>query len=128
MKNIINEYGKTIVYFLIAFSFIGYITMALQRNKEVIKEEPIHTAGNNTVLKQTEKPTIVCKISRIKKGEVFKPLSYVTAKDANGKDLTSTIEVFGNIDTTKKGSYDLRYTVRDQYGIFNAKTFTFIVD
>lgn len=128
MKNIISEYGKTIIYFLVAFSFIGFLSIALDKNKEIIKDESIKVVGNNEVLKQTNKPTFDCKTNKVTKGTYFNPQSYVHAKDGSGKDITKEMEVFGNIDTGQKGSYDIRYTVRDQYGIFSAATFTFIVD
>lgn len=128
MKNIISEYGKAIIYFLIVFSFIGFVSIALHKNKEVIKDEEIKEVGNNEVLKQTKKPVLSCKTNKVAKGATFHPLSYVSAKDASGKDITKEIEFFGNVNTMKKGSYDIRYTVRDQYGVFSAATFTFIVD
>ncbi|MGG7177938.1 immunoglobulin-like domain-containing protein [Clostridium paraputrificum] len=57
----------------------------------------------------------------IKKGQVFNPLSGVTATDKEDGDLTSKIKVQGTVDTSKVGSYSLTYTVTDSKGLTTTK-------
>ncbi len=47
----------------------------------------------------------------IKSGGEFYALAGVTAVDTCGNDITSNIEVFGNVVTTRKGKYKVTYSV-----------------
>lgn len=49
----------------------------------------------------------------IKSGGEFYALAGVTAVDTCGNDITSNIEVFGNVITTRKGKYKVTYSVTD---------------
>jgi hypothetical protein len=49
-------------------------------------------------------------------GETFDPLAGVTATDNTDGDVTARIEVVGNVDTEKAGSYALTYVVSDTNG------------
>ncbi|HJI62406.1 MAG TPA: DUF5011 domain-containing protein [Ruminococcus bromii] len=49
----------------------------------------------------------------IKSGGKFYALAGVTAVDTCGNDITSNIEVFGNVITTRKGKYKVTYSVTD---------------
>ena len=49
----------------------------------------------------------------IKSGGEFYALAGVTAVDTCGNDITSNIEVFGNVVTTRKGKYKVTYSVTD---------------
>ncbi|MBC2306532.1 DUF5011 domain-containing protein [Listeria booriae] len=49
----------------------------------------------------------------IDKGTVFNPLEGVSATDKEDGDLTASIQVAGNVDTTKTGVYELIYSVKD---------------
>ncbi|MFR5209624.1 MAG: immunoglobulin-like domain-containing protein [Clostridia bacterium] len=46
-------------------------------------------------------------------GGEFYALAGVTAADTCGNDITSNIEVFGNVITTRKGKYKVTYSVTD---------------
>ena len=61
----------------------------------------------------------------IKVGSTFDPKAGITAKDADGNDLTSSISIVGKVDTSKIGKYSLVYSVTDQYK--NTSTATRIV-
>lgn len=129
MKGFISEYGKVIFYFMIAFFFIGYIYLALDGAKTTVSSDVPNEVGTNEVITKKQKPNItVIKSTVIKKGIVFDPLQYVKAIDGVKTDITSIVQVYGIVDTTKKGTYDIRYTVRDTYGLFSDKKVTFVVD
>lgn len=63
-------------------------------------------------------------------GDKFDPLSGATsgvATDEEDGDLTSKIEVVGDVDTTKAGNYTVTYKVTDSQGATTTKTITVIV-
>lgn len=60
-------------------------------------------------------------------GDKFDPLSGATsgvATDEEDGDLTSKIEVVGDVDTTKAGNYTVTYKVTDSQGATTTKTIT----
>ena len=128
MKNIISEYGKFAIYFLITVAFVGVIYVAVDKSESVIPDDPQNNVGNNQVLVSTEKPKLTITSTVIKKDAIFKPLDYVTATDSKNQDISDNIEVFGNVDTSIKGIYDVRYTVRDSIGLFSEIKVVFVVD
>ena len=44
----------------------------------------------------------------------FDPLAYVKAVSYKGEDLSSHIKVESNVDTSKQGKYEIKYTIEDQ--------------
>ena len=63
-------------------------------------------------------------------GDKFDPLSGATsgvATDEEDGDLTSKIEVVGDVHTTKAGNYTVTYKVTDSQGATTTKTITVIV-
>ncbi|WP_081108885.1 immunoglobulin-like domain-containing protein [Peribacillus simplex] len=86
-------------------------------------------AGN--VAKATRKITVYDQVKpvifgagnkTIKLNSSFNPKTNVSAKDNADGNLTSKIKVTGTVNTKKKGTYTLKYTVTDQSG--NAVTVT----
>ncbi|EUJ51025.1 immunoglobulin-like domain-containing protein [Listeria rocourtiae] len=67
-----------------------------------------------TVTQKIGKPVINASDRLIELGSDFNPLEGVTAKDANGNDITNRLEVLGtSVDTSKEGKYTVVYAVRD---------------
>lgn len=128
MKTLIEEYGKYAIYFLIASILLPLIFIATRSDKEYIQDEQKSNLATNKVVSQMAKPVLTVKSTTIVKGSTFNPLQYVQAKDSQGKNITNQVEVFGNVDTTHKGMYDIKYVVRDSYGLFTKKVVTFVVD
>lgn len=60
----------------------------------------------------------------IKKGDTFSPLSGAGAKDTCGNDITDRIKVTHNVDTSREGSYRVRYFVEDDMHRTMAVTIT----
>ncbi|MCC0685121.1 immunoglobulin-like domain-containing protein [Clostridioides sp. ZZV14-6345] len=54
--------------------------------------------------------------ARVKEGSYFDPLDNISAYDTEDGDLTSKIEVSGNVDTNTNGQYELNYHVEDSQG------------
>lgn len=78
-------------------------------------------------IKRAAAPTITVEKAdeTIKMGDAFNPMTGVTAKDADGKDLTDQVTVaikdkdgkdVRYVDTSKAGSYTITYSVEDAYG------------
>ncbi|PEJ58847.1 hypothetical protein CN692_07685 [Bacillus sp. AFS002410] len=80
-------------------------------------------AGNKTVVvrkitvKDLTKPVIYGAINKtIKLNSSFNVRSGVTAKDNIDGDLTKSIKISGSVNTEKKGTYIITYTVKDRTG------------
>lgn len=52
----------------------------------------------------------------LEKGSEFDPLSGIEALDKNGVNITSSLEVFGNVDVNVVGKYELEYRVESEFG------------
>lgn len=73
-------------------------------------------------------PTISgAKDCTIKSGGDFYALTGVTAVDTCGNDITSDIEVIGNVVTSRKGQYKVTYSVTDALKRTNSVTITVTV-
>ena len=67
--------------------------------------------------KEEKAPTIILPSDNtFTVGEEFDPMKGVSATDYTGKDITSQIQVAGQVNTLKPGTYELTYTVYDEYG------------
>lgn len=49
----------------------------------------------------------------LKLKEEFNPMDYIKVLDSEGNDITSKVEAVHNVDTSKKGVYQVKYTVND---------------
>ncbi|MET3319186.1 UNVERIFIED_ORG: hypothetical protein ABIC97_002281 [Peribacillus simplex] len=84
----------------------GYVSSAYIAKKQSSPVVPI---------KDTVKPVISGATSKsIPFNSTFNAKSGVKAKDESDGDLTSAIRVEGTVNTKKKGTYTLKYTVTDQ--------------
>ena len=59
-------------------------------------------------------------------GEVYTEKG-ATAKDDKDGDITSSIQISGNVNTSKAGTYTVKYTVKNSLGKQSTKTRTIIV-
>lgn len=50
----------------------------------------------------------------LKLKEEFNPMDYIKVLDYEGNDITSKVEAVHNVDTSKKGVYQVKYTVNDE--------------
>ena len=74
-------------------------------------------------------PVITAEDKVIKVGDKFDPKAGVSAKDADGVDITSKIEVIeNNVDTSKAGTYKVKYSVTDSKGVTTTKIITITVE
>ena len=47
-------------------------------------------------------------------GEEFNPMDYIKVLDHEGNDIISNVEVTNNVDTSKKGVYQVKYKINDE--------------
>lgn len=67
---------------------------------------------------ENTKPIISGAVNKeVAKGSTFNPMDGVTAWDNEDGDLTKSIVVEGTVDTSKTGSYNVKYTVKDSKGL-----------
>lgn len=82
-----------------------------------------------TTTRKIASPTIILSGNStvtINQGSSYKEPGY-SARDAYGTNLTSRVKVTSNINTSRAGSYTIKYTVTDSYGNTSSKTRTVIV-
>lgn len=82
----------------------------------------------NNVVRGKSFPVITASNQRIKLNESFNPKSWVKVTDVQDGVITSHVEVYGKIDNTKKGDYEIRYSVRNSLGLRSEKKIRVIVD
>ncbi len=82
----------------------------------------------NDHIKDIAYPTIQAVNQRIALHEEFDPSTWAQAHDAQDGDITEALDVYGNVDNTQKGEYELRYVVRNSYGLKSTKHMKVIVD
>ena len=74
-------------------------------------------------MKLNKAPTITCEDVVLSVGDVFEPLKGVTASDVEDGDLTKAIKTIKNtVDTSKVGTYEVTYQVKDSEGATATKT------
>ncbi|EGO2713260.1 DUF5011 domain-containing protein, partial [Enterococcus faecalis] len=76
---------------------------------------------------EADKPVITAADKEIYVNSKFDPLEGVTAVDKNGADITSSIKVTNNVNTSKPGRYTVTYEVTDSEGNTANKTVTVTV-
>lgn len=90
--------------------------------------------GNTTTktitvnVRSNDAPTISTADKSVKKGDMFNPLTGVTANDTEDGNVTSKITVTANdVNTGKVGTYHVTYAVTDSDGNTTKKTITVTV-
>ena len=72
----------------------------------------------NVNIMDNKGPTIILNeenIIYLSVGSKYKEPGYVAIDDCDG-NVTENVKVIGNVDTSKKGTYELVYSVKDEYG------------
>lgn len=82
----------------------------------------------NATVRGKQFPVITAKNQRIKLNETFDPKTWVKVTDPQDGTITNRVEVFGTINNKKKGDYEIRYSVRNSYGLKTEKKIRVIVD
>ncbi|WP_082238886.1 glycosyl hydrolase family 18 protein [Niameybacter massiliensis] len=106
------------------------VTYSVTDNKGLTTIQTIIVTVEEDVVEpeQNEAPVISgAKDKTIVVGDAFDALAGVTAYDKEDGDLTSQIEVSGNVDTMTSGEYRVTYTVTDSKGLTTTKTIVVIV-
>ncbi|MBS6025918.1 MAG: DUF5011 domain-containing protein, partial [Paeniclostridium sordellii] len=97
------------------------------------------TDGNTTTVKRTiivnpkmveinAIPVITAENKTIKVGDKFNPMDGVTATDKENGNLTNDIKIIENtVDTSKPGTYTVKYEITDKQGAKSTKTITVTV-
>lgn len=82
----------------------------------------------NSAIRGKEYPVITAENQRIELHEAFDPKTWVNAQDIQDGDITSHVDWYGVIDNTVKGDYEIRYSVRNSFGMRTEKKIRVIVD
>ena len=105
----------------ISYKIMGRVTYTMNVK---LSETDIETETENKA------PVINVSDKTMYVGETFDALSGATtgvATDSEDGDLTKKLEVIGNVDTTRPGTYQVTYKVTDSKGLETTKTITVTV-
>ena len=98
------------------------IKYKIKNNKIIYKVTD--SSGNTTkkefdvIIKDEEKPTLILNGEStiyMSVGNKYDEPGYVAIDNCDG-NITENVVVKGNVDTSKKGTYELNYSVKDEYG------------
>ena len=152
MKGLLDEYGRVLLYVVIAIILIFSIFSSLNINFSSHISAEIHRgqtpiADNNKAYITKPRPQLLVNESiKLNQGGVFDVITTpnVVAKDGNGSDIESSIQIFGEISGTKfdgndwvskrnitvniPGVYTLRYSLRDSNGFYHTENIQVIVE
>lgn len=98
---------------------------ALRKATDFYDEQKVDV---NDAIQTIDYPRIDVEHQRIALHESYDPLSWATAHDSQDGDITHAISVYGSVDQDKQGEYELKYVVRNSYGLKNSKYVKVIVD
>lgn len=95
------------------------VKQEVESEDNTIKQE-VESGDSNTHNEGNEsaEPTKILGSSLVRTylGEAFDAKAGIKAIDSNGKDITDSVSIEGKVDTNKVGSYELKYSVKDEAG------------
>lgn len=98
---------------------------SMENATTVISQENLDV---NESIRGKQYPVIVAENQRITLNFPFDPKSYVSATDPQNGTITNKVESYHDVDVTTKGTYEVRYVVRNSYGLKTVKKIKVIVD
>lgn len=116
-----------VVIFVILIAFGNFLEATNSESEDKTIEDSMFNGDNiNQSIAGRKEPTLEVANIYLKVGDTTlmddealrKHLkTYVTAKDCNGVDISSSTEVFGKLDINKVGKYPIRFVVTDSAGL-----------
>lgn len=102
-------------------NYIVVYQVTTPKGKTISKKIDIKVVGE---VKPIDKPTIVVKDRTVKVGSKFNPLEGITAKDGEGRDISSSLKVEENtVNISKPGNYAVVVSVTDSHNQTTTKPF-----
>ncbi len=117
MNILLGEHGQALLYGIIGVIMIILIcALCEEKWKAITPEYKTKTSYSNRKFIQENKGKfpIICADEIIYteyKNTRFNCKDFITAKDYQGNDITDRLNIYGNVDTSKKGLYKLRCVV-----------------
>jgi len=87
-----------------------------------------HKVDVNNYIHGIEFPKIYAENHRIALHEPVDLLAWAHAEDAQDGDISDRINVYGTVDNTTRGAYEVHYSVRNSYGLKATKKIKVVVD
>lgn len=129
LYKVIIPYSLSIMMVMVGFSLFSSWMLANRTymDSSLTIMEVAQLRINGGLIEQAY-PSIHAKNMRIRQGTHFDIRSHIRANDVVDGDITQDIEVFGNVDTNKKGIYELRLVVVNSFGLKSVKRIQILVD
>ncbi|WP_249029096.1 hypothetical protein [Tannockella kyphosi] len=130
MKLQISQFGQTILTILVVSFFFTTIPLLMEKASDLILEDRSVIIGDYQYIDQLEKPTLLVECSSsIEWNSVFNYYNYIMeAKSSSGESLKDSVIMYGEVDTTQKGGYDVRFVVYDEYDLKTEVSCSFVVE
>lgn len=132
MELTLRQVLQMLPIFLSLSIMMGTFTTWIHTNRKVM-----NTATENMKVQNIEIhkelanksfPVIKGNNIRIKKGASFTPSTYISALDIQDGDISNRINIYGEVDTSKKGVYKIKCVVKNSYGLKTTKYIQVLVD
>lgn len=129
MDETVNQNIMGGVYAILAIVLV-VLTIGIVDNNTVKNSlpKPIYNhAGDNLNIAQRDKPILEVTSSIVPLNIEFNYYDHVVAKNDSGQDIRNKVTMYGIVDISHKGVYDVVFSLKDN-GITLRKEATFIVD
>lgn len=100
-------------YFIWRKSSQEQMTQATQKQTEAMDV--------NSYVHNLRFPEIIVEDQQLAQADSYDPYQWVKVHDEIDGDITSQVEVYGEIDTDRQGEYELRYVVKNSIGLKSTK-------
>lgn len=119
----------TLLSLILGISSVPTFIESTRNNMQVATS--VYTEQNpdvNVVIRGKSFPVITAINQRITLNATFDPMEWIEVTDIQDGDITSSANVYGSVDNTRKGTYELRYSVRNSFGLKTDMKIRVIVD
>lgn len=129
MKNLFEQYGNTIIALIVVGLMLGSNPRFLPILANSINiTQYRQQISLRTDLQTASKPEIIVSNQRVPQNVAYDVRKTIKAIDAVDGDISNKIQVFGNVNTSKKGRYEIRAQVENTKGLKAYKNFYVLVD
>ena len=134
MGTMLQEHGEVLVYGIIGVMVVFMICLLCDNQwKEITPEyKTAVSKDNSTFIHENENKYPVIEADEIiyagYQTENFQCKDFIKARDCNGKDISEKVQIFGTIDTFRRGIYPLKCMVVDDNQLACTKYIHVIVE
>lgn len=134
METLLNEHGEALIYGIIGIIMVIIIcSVCVDKWNKITPQYKTDISKNSSkfIKESTGKYPIIEADEIIYteyKNEKFNCRDFISAKDYDGKDISERINIYGKVDTFKRGVYKIRCVVTSERQLVCTKYINVIVE